>query len=187
MASGSSVSTVGGINFDILARGESKGYSFRLVDLNHKTFDDATVSLVANVKDTLRDLQTQSERQIKNFCIGKTYAQKKVKVNTFKQMDTNTWRTKGVSSRWCTAYSCNGYDGLVVLAAVTRKMTEKLVTTNISTWDQQQYALALESRLIAHFAFEENDDRLANESLAGGAIQRRLSAGYVIYVAYRYE
>lgn len=185
MASGSSASTDGGINFDILAGGVSKGYSFRLVDLNHKTFDDATASLLENVNNTLQDLETQSGKEIESFCIGKSYAGKKRTEPVFKQIDANTWTKRGVSSRWRNKYSKEEYDGLVVLAAVTRKMTEKV--TNINKWNQEQYALALEGRLITHFAFQKNDKRLANKTLAGGAEQGGLSAGYVIYVAYKYR
>lgn len=186
MASGSSVSTVGGINFDILARGESKGYSFRLVDLNHKTFDDATASLLENVNNTLQDLETQSGKTIESFCIGKSYVGGRVK-KVFKPTDAETWTKAGVAARWKKTYRGEGYDGLVVLAAVTRKMTEKLVTNNINKWNQERYALALEGRLITQFAFQKNDKRLANKTLAGGAEQGGRSAGYVVYVAYKYR
>lgn len=54
-------------------------------------------------------------------------------------------------------------------------------------WNQQLYVLALENALITHFAFEECDPRLANESLHPGKLQKSPSAGYVVYMAFKYS
>lgn len=102
---------------------------------------------------------------------------------TFKRNDANTWRLKGISDRWV-KYEKEGYDGLVVLGAVSRAMLKK---ERKDIWNQQLYVLGLESALITHFAYEECDQWLANDSLDPGKLQGSLAAGYVIYIAFKYE
>ena len=58
---------------------------------------------------------------------------------------------------------------------------------NKEVWNQERYVIALESALITHFAYEECDGRLANGSLQPGQLQNSLSAGYVVYMAFKYE
>ena len=40
---------------------------------------------------------------------------------------------------------------------------------------------------ITHFAYEECDRRLAQDSLQPEQLQKTLSAGYVVYMAFKYE
>ena len=56
-----------------------------------------------------------------------------------------------------------------------------------NVWNQQLYVLALENALITHFAYELCDGRLANDSLEPGQLQKELSTGYVVYIAFKYE
>ena len=74
---------------------------------------------------------------------------------------------------------------MVVLGAVSRGLLKD--ECNKDVWNQQLYVLALENALIAHFAYEECDGRLTNDSLQPGQLQRPLSAGYVVYMAFKYE
>ena len=186
MASGSSLttSTRGGVSFDELCRGEVKSYSFNLVDLRKKKTTQRRIdALRGKIADTLQSLQTQSEKEIESFCIGKTYAERKTG-KVFKPTDKNTWRVGGISDRWRNKYKKEGYDGLVVLGAVTRAMLNSKGDTKC--WNQQKYALALESTLIIHYAYEDCDKRLANTTLEPGMLQGKESAGYVVYVAFKY-
>ena len=95
---------------------------------------------------------------------------------------------QGISNRWNhkeNGYKIQGYDGLVVLGAVSRDMLKGECDKDV--WNQQLYVLALESALITHFAYEECDGRLANDSLQPGQLQNSLSAGCVVYMAFKYE
>ena len=55
------------------------------------------------------------------------------------------------------------------------------------TFNQQLYVLALENALITHFAYEDCDRRLANNSLQPGKLEKKVSAGHVVYMAFKYE
>lgn len=132
-------------------------------------------------------LELQSDRKIELFCIGKTYAETRAD-KTFKTTNVDTWKLGGLSKRWndkTDGYKKQGFDGLIVLGAVSRGMLKKDCNKNV--WNQQLYVLALENALISHFAYEEWDRRLDNDSLQPGKLQKTLSAGYVIYKAFKYE
>lgn len=183
--SGSTVSSTGGTTFEELCRGQEKNYAFNLVDLGKNLSMRKRIDLlIAKVHDTISSLEIGSEMSIEKFCIGKTYAEAKTH-KEFKREDKDTWRLNGVSTRWHGKYKKEGYDGLVVLGAVSRAMLKKGRDKDV--WNQQLYVLGLESALITHFAYEEYDQRLANDSLDPGKLQRKLAAGYVIYIAFKYE
>lgn len=143
-------------------------------------------ALIDNIHKTITALELQSDKKIKHFCIGKTYAEARASTR-FNPIDVNSWKVQGVSDRWKNkeGYKAHGYDGLVVLGAVSRGMLKE--KANKGVWNQQLYVLALENALITHFAYEECDKRLANKSLEPGQLQRSLSAGYVVYMAFKYE
>ena len=143
--------------------------------------------MIDKIHETISSLELQSDKKVRHFCIGKTYAEAKSN-KLFKPNDVNTWKVQGISDRWNKkneGHKYLGYDGLVVLGAVARRMLPK--KCNREVWDQQLYVLAMENALIAHFAYEVCDRRLANDSLYPGQLQRSLSAGYVIYMAFKYE
>ena len=181
-ASGSTGSTEGGfIRFEQQCLGAS-GYSDNLVDLRGKTTRDRIDALIAKIKDTIHALERRSDKEIQQFCIGKSFAQARPD-RKFLPNSVLTWRAGGVSNRWA-FYKDQGYDGLVVLGAVSPKMLN--AERNQGVWNQQKYVIALESALITHFAYEECDERLANNSLQAGQLQKNLSAGYVVYMAFKY-
>ena len=92
---------------------------------------------------------------------------------------------KGISNRWRSTYKRQGYDGLVVLGAVSSGMLKD--DCNKDIWNQQLDVLALKNALITHFTYEYCDRRLANDSLQPGLLQQTLSAGYVVYIAFKSE
>ena len=145
-------------------------------------------ALSDNIHKTITDLERHSDKKIELFCIGKTYAEAKTDTR-FNPNNVNSWEVKGVSNRWNDeeeGYKVQGYDGLVVLGAVSRGMLKKEADKKV--WNQQLYVLALENALITHFAYEKCDVRLANVSLQPGQLQKSLSAGYVdVYMAFKYE
>lgn len=146
--------------------------------------DERVSLLIAKVNETIDSLEIESEKTVEHFCIGKTYVEAKAG-KTFNRNDVNTWRLRGISQRWHGKYKKEGYDGLVVLCVVSHAVLKE--GSNNDVWNQQTYVLGLESALINHFAHQICDQRLANQSLAPGKIQKNLAAGYVIYIAFKYE
>ena len=172
------------IIFDELCRGERKGYSHNLVDLSNKSTQDRIDALITNLHDTIEALQSKSEKTIAHFCIGKSYAKEK-KDTIFNPNDFDTWGLKGIKNRWTSKYRNDKYDGLVVLGAVSPDMLKKECHKQV--WDQQLYAIALESALITHFAYVVCDRRLANRSFSQGKLREELDPGYVVYMAFKYK
>lgn len=182
----------GGLSFkDFLEQNGTGNYTYNVVDLTKKTFNERVKALIDQIKKTITKLES-SGRKIEEFCIGKTFVEK-LKKKLFDPTKERTWKVgKGVGSRWRTTYKRDGFDGLVVLGAVSRHMLTDTKssderTCNTEDWNHQLYALALESALICHYAFQAFDPRLGNRSLSPGNLQDRLSAGYVIYFAFKYE
>lgn len=165
-------SSTAGISIDELCKGVQKNYSFNVVDLRKKTFQERKNLLVTQIKSTIEDLQLQSERTIEEFIIGKTFAEARTG-RRFDPTDVNTWRARGISKRWHGKYKTDDlkYDGLVVLGAVNLQMLtdttfkESGVKRECSeNWNQESYA-----------SFHTGNTQGAN------------SAGYVIYLAFKYE
>ena len=137
--------------------------------------------MIDKIHETISSLELQSDKKVRHFCIGKTYAEAKSN-KTFNLNDVDTWKVRGISDRWnktSEAYKNRGYDGLVVLGAVSRGMLQK--KCNEEVWNQQLYIVALEKALITHFAYEECDRRLANDirCYQDNSVQRSLSAFYM--------
>ena len=176
-------SSHGGVSFEELCSGLIKNYSFNLANLTGKTTPERIDALKIKIVDTIQSLENKSPRRIERFYIGKTYAGARAN-KAFNPTDLDTWTLAGISSRWTTTYK-EDCDGLVVLGAINRGMLKQACNTLV--WDQQKYALALENALITHFAFEECDPRLANTTLNPGQLQQKLSDGYLIYLAFKYE
>lgn len=191
----STSSSTAGISFDELCKGTQRNYAFNVVDLKGKKFQERKTLLITQIQETIAALEMHSEKKVDEFIIGKTFAEAR-KNRKFNPTDVNTWRARGISSRWHTKYKkdCLKYDGLVVLGAVNRQMLtdssfeDQGVQRQCSeNWNQESYTLALESALITHYAFETFDPRLANDSFHTGSTQGSNSAGYVIYLAFKYE
>ena len=204
-SSTASSSTAGrGVSFDELCSGTTKNYSFNVINLKKKNFQQRVDSLIQRIKDTITELEFYSSRKVEKFTIGKTFAPARARTE-FDPKNEDTWRADGISSRWHKDYIGKGYDGLVVVGAVSRKMltdtsyrdthNEEARMCNTKVWDQQSYALALESALICHYAFKTFDPRLANDSFYPGKKKKteedkeedKAAAGGIVYFAFKYE
>ena len=198
MATGSSStasSSTVGISFDVDPLGK---YSFQVSSLTKKTFQERVDSLIDHIEKTITALERYSSRAVEKFTIGKTFAPARAH-NTFDPENEDTWRVDGITKRWHGHYKGIGYDGLVVVGAVSRKMLTDTSyrdrKCNTGVWDQQSYALALESALICHYAFKTFDPRLANESFYPGKKKQieedkeedKAAAGGIVYFAFKYE
>ena len=76
------------------------------------------------IHETISSLELQSDKKIRHFCVGKTYAEA-ISNKTFNPNDVDNWKVRGISDRWnkkSAGYKNRGYDGLVVLGAVSRSM-----------------------------------------------------------------
>ena len=179
-SSTASLSTAG-VSFDELRLGTTKDYSFNVINLKKKNFQERVDSLIQCIKDTITVLEWHSSRKVEKFTIGKTFAPARAN-KKFDPKNKDTWRADGISKCWHTDYIKKGYDGLVIVGAASRKMltdtsyrdtdSEEARMCNTEVWDQQSYALALESALISalifHYAFKTFDPRLANNSFYPG-------------------
>lgn len=200
MASSSKGSKSGGVSFDALCKGQVKDYSFNLSDLRgKKKINERKELLIQKITDTMASLESTSDKKIQIFSIGKTYAEA-TSDKPFKSMNKDAWRKGGISSRWREYRDKAGYDGLVVLGAITNAMLDK--TPKIEGWGAQEYALALEVALIAHYVFDDVDPRVGNKSTHPGRLKGRedentsshpgdlkgeKDVGFVIYLAFKYE
>ena len=206
MAAVRSVPNKGGVPFAILCKGEISYYSFNLVDLvegedsEEKGKMDRDVNkLSKKLKDTIESLEigpSDYERSpIKYYYIGKTYIRQKKKRGSgfqdFNHMKEDTWKKKGISSRY-KSHSTKDYgrDGLVVLAAITR---EALPRDHLKYITQEDYALILEQRLTHHLLINERDDRVCNATFGEGRRQgkpqddsdEKRAYAYAIYMAFK--
>lgn len=197
MATGSSStasSSTVGISFDVDPLGK---YSFQVSSLKKKTFQERVDLLIDRIEKTITALERYSSRAVEEFTIGKTFAPAQ-EHKTFDPANEKTWGVDGISSCW-RRYETKGYDGLVVVGAVSQKMLTDTSyygkVCKADVWDQQSYALALESALICHYAFKTFDPRLANSSLHPGKNKQiekdededKAAAGGIVYFAFKYE
>ena len=140
--------------------------------------------------NTVRELELQSDRTIANIYIGKTYILRRKKPGggylKFDPLNSNTWKKKGISSRWQDHKKHNyGRDGLVVLGAITREtMPERSSQVN-----QEHFALAMEQKLLHHYLLSHPDPKVpvVNETFSTGATTKQVSYAYAVYMAFRYE
>lgn len=194
--------------FDDLCRG-CQGYSYNLAGLfdicdhdqfnRHKhaiSFTEAFKRLKLRIKESFSDLETQTERKVTDFTIGKTFVKQKGRAY-FNLMNPNTWSLGGgINGRW-QDYKNDDYDGLIVLACIERdlipqnikecnkraiQMDKKTIAIN-----QQNYALALEQALIQYYALIKADERMRNQSFAIGNLSKEIYKGGIVYVAYKLE
>lgn len=183
--------TRGGVDFDDLASEKVLPYyAFRLKTLDPGlSLYEARGQLVQWIDDTLRDIETQSDKKVAKFYIGKTYTHQ-VRRRRFNPSDPTTWRKGGISSRWHHHKEQDyGKSGLVVLTNITRNIVPEQSTHAFK--HQELYALALEQQLITHYAYIKGDQRMANTSTHPGMQQSRDDVsgaiGYPIYLAYALE
>ncbi|XP_052817607.1 uncharacterized protein LOC128243729 [Mya arenaria] len=173
------------------------------------TFKRSVKALVLHVKNILQQL-SEKRGPVEKFVIGKTHARKLKKV-PFDPFKFNTWRlADGVNGRWKTSYEKEGYDGLIVLCAITKDLLPKADPINkpqlrlalsasaslqetddsddeveCELYHQQHYILALEQQLIHYFAYVEQDPRLGNLSVSTGNMERQNAVAGVLYVAFK--
>ena len=186
-----SKTTQGGADFELLCTGAVRNYSFNPADLSgRRKAEDIKQRLIVQLEDTVRELELHSDRTIAKIYIGKTFIKQRKKPGggylKFDPLNSNTWKKKGISSRWQDHKKHNyGRDGLVVLGAITREtMPERC-----SQVHQEHFALAMEQKLLHHYLLSHPDPKVpvVNETFSTGATTKQVSYAYAVYMAFRYE
>ena len=174
-----SKTTIGGAEFELLCRGTVRNYSANPADLSGQTEVKAVKKkLIAQLEDTIKALQIESGRKIAKIYIGKTYQR-------FYPLKHHTWKKNGISSRWGEhKHKDYGRDGLVVLGAITRETMPERCRGRVH---QEDFALAMEQKLLHHYLLSHPDPRVVNETFTTGQATKDKCHAYAIYMAFRYE
>lgn len=126
---------LGFMEFDDLCRG-CHGYSYNLAELFDKcafdkskqryhsiSFKESLERLKGKIKDSFKDLETQTERKVTAFTIGKTFAKSR-SGREFDTMNPHTWKLDGgINGRW-QDYK-DDYNGLIVIGCIERDLIPK--------------------------------------------------------------
>lgn len=181
------MSTIGGNPWELMCRGEINGYCVAnpvpLLDRFNLPlpFDAAVELLKTHILAIIRDIELQSMKTIRKFVIGMSHVRQRHN-RKFDIMNSYTWKLdSGVNSRWRNFYLPNEYNGLVVLCVTPNYV----IPVNSANVGPQDYAVALEQRLIQIFAFILRDARLGNISFCTGKMANHPFAG-VVYMAYQF-
>ena len=182
---------MGRVTYDEQLRKRTVGYSFNLVHLDQPTaIDDIQRLLIAKIVTTIRELENgldpAEQRRIEKVYIGKTYIATKReqgrygKLIPFNPRDPDTWLMTGINSRH-NAHRKKDYgrDGMVVLCAITNETMTEGCRVN-----HEQYALAVEQKLLHHYLITHPDSKVANDTFATG--REGDHEGYVIYMTFTY-
>ena len=180
---------MGGVEYDDLLRG-ARNYACNPADLTTETeVEGIKGMLMAQLEQTVQDLETQSDRTIAKMYIGKTYMQRKRRPGGFRTFDPDdhkTWKKNGISSRWGDHKKKDyGRDGLVVLGAITRQTVINTCGGQCRV-HQEDFTLAMEQKLLHHYLLSHRDPRVVNETFATGKTTRR-SIAYAVYMAFSYK
>lgn len=182
------MSTIGGNSWDLMCRGLVPGYCLHnpVSLLDKETgfplpFDAAVELLRTHTLGIIRDIELQSMRKIAIFVIGMSHVRQRLN-RQFDEMNPYTWKLDdGVNSRWRSSYLNEGYNGLIVLCVTPGFV----IPPNSTKVGPQDYAVALEQRLIQIFSFGAVDPRLGNMSFSTGKMAYQPFAG-AVYMAYKF-
>ncbi|CAG2189912.1 unnamed protein product [Mytilus edulis] len=194
--------------FDDLCRG-CQGYSYNLAGLfdicdhdqfnRHKhtiSFKEAFKRLKLRIKESFSALETQTDRKVTDFTIGKTFCKQKTGAY-FNPMKPTTWSLGGgINGRW-QDYKNADYDGLIVLACIERDLISQhtkecnkraiLMDKKTIKANQQKLCPSPEQALIHYYVLIKPDERLRNQSFDIGNLSKQPYIGGIVYVAYKLE
>lgn len=186
MATGGSETTActrGGCLFENLCNGSQVNYACdNTINIEGLTTREQEDYLSQHICKCIESIEIERGCPVEEFYIGKTHVRKRSGMEFNPTMRT-TWRLADGINRRFRAHRNESYgrDGLVVLTVVTREAIPREIRRNKPNFHQQDYALALESRLILNFM---SDPRLANETIEYGRRDRTTSIGYPLYMAF---
>ena len=179
-----------GVDFDTLCNGTVQYYSFNLADLGSETtVKGIKQRLIEKLEDTVRALETGSGRKIVNIYIGKTFIKQRVRQDgmgyqIFNPLNPLSWSMQGINSYWEDhKRKEHGRDGLVVLGAITRETMPERCRDRVH---QEDFALAMEQKLLHHYLLSHPDPRVVNKTFFTKYMKRSQYA-YGLYMTFRYE
>ena len=160
-------------------------YHYLVVDVSGiHDFEKLVEILINYVEYLLADIEMlliMEGGKIETFTIGKTYAISTVTHrHTFDGANSAHFTIQGIRNRFLSTYKKHGYHFLIGLVIITRHNVPPNAPPAFK--NQQQLALALESRLIQYFSYVKCDHRIGNKSFHPGN-ESQLHAGGVIYLA----
>ena len=181
--------TIGGAEFELLCTGAVRNYSANPANIAGQTEVKAIKKkLIAQLEDTVRELELHSDRTIAKIYIGKTYIKRRRKARghqKFHPLKHHTWKKNGIGSRWQDHKKQEyGRDGLVVLGAITRETMPEKCRDRVH---QEDFALAMEQKLLHHYLLSHPDPRVINESFSTGQATKEKYYAYAVYMAFRYK
>ena len=140
--------------------------------------------LLKHLYNCVQRIEKEGSCKLEYFYIGKTHVRKRKNAPSFDHMNRATWNLAGgINGRWRSHRDTEyGRDGLVVLTVITKQAIHPDVCRNKPKFHQEDYALALEGRLIQDCL---GDPRLYNETLERGRRDRNRSIGYALYMAFK--
>ena len=146
--------------------------------------EDMLIKRVDDIKDEI------GKEKISEYYIGKTFVDA-TKGRDFNEQSSGTWDLKGINKRWGDP-RYKGYNGLIFLTVI------RTVKYNFT---HEDFALALEQRLIHHYKIDRKDAKIKNPTFNEGKRAGRGGKeddedeedkedghpGYAVYIAVKIE
>ena len=180
-----------GCHFRHLCTGKKKNFScdYR-VNIDGTTIDKAGEMMIKHANKCLHCIEKCRGKKVQRVYFGKTCIHHRTSIKD--RLRQYTWGKERIRQRWMDHSKGKegrlnyGKDGMVVLAAISEESLPQCCQGN-SRYHQEDYALALEQRLIHHFMFTKADQRLYNHTVTAGRSDKRYSPAYAVYMTFAME
>ena len=136
--------------------------------------DTTENNLIRKVDDIIRRINQRGE--VTDYYIGKAFVDQRGR--NFNRGDPATWDLAEINRRWEEREEEN-YNGLIVLTVIDEDAIRRRNTTH------QDFALALEQRLIHHYRIHRDNARIRNHNFREGRRGDEGHPGYAVYIAVR--
>ncbi len=148
-----------------------------LVEITRKdTLETAEKKLVEHINKRFLGIERKRCVKIKKFHIGKIYVPAKDK--NLDPLNPDTWKKEGIDSIWS-----DHKDRMIVITVITKTQVP-LTQEGKRVVHQEQYTLALEQRLLHYYKITKRDKRLDNDTFTPDNPDKKLSAGFALYVTF---
>lgn len=173
------------ISFKTLCKGQQRGIVCdKAVYVGRrwkcKAAEEMLIKKVDEIKDKI------GKKKLSEYYIGKTFVDAKGRNLDEKKPDT--WNLDGIKGRF-RDHRYVGYNGLIFLTVI------KTVRGDHYKFTHQDFALALEERLIQYYKIDKNDRKIKNENFKEGKRGKQADEGderhegdkrhdgYAVYIA----
>ena len=152
-------------------------------------FDAALQTLGDHSLAVLDDLRAQSGRRIAEVTVGKTYVKRNKAKAHFDSLDGDTWAIEGVRNRWNNRYKQPNWDcdGLIVITCFERSDVPAALAAH--RIDHQDLCLKYEECLSSWLKrnMGKHRGRIRDGDTGGGGRRSKTHAGFVLYLAFRFQ